>query len=111
MPDRFEAVVRTDDGVLVIDLQGEIDGEAEAAFLDAYDRAAGGADRVVLNFGPTHYINSTGLAVIVQILARARASGIAVHAFGLTDHYRHIFEITRLADFVQLHPDEASAVA
>jgi anti-anti-sigma factor len=111
MPDRFNAIVRADHDVPVIDLEGEIDGEAEAALLDAYDRAAEGTDRLVLNFGPTHYINSTGLAVIVQILARARASGVSVHAFGLTDHYRHIFEITRLADFVALHADEASAVA
>jgi anti-anti-sigma factor len=111
MPDRFSAIVRADGDVPVIDLEGEIDGEAETALLDAYDRAAGGAVRLVLNFGPTHYINSTGLAVIVQILARARASGVAVHAFGLSDHYRHIFEITRLADFVALHADEASAVA
>ena len=111
MPDRFSATVRMDGDVPVIDLEGEIDGDAETALLDAYDRAAERAARLVLNFGPTHYINSTGLAVIVQILARARAGGVAVHAFGLTDHYRQIFEITRLADFVALHADEASAVA
>jgi anti-anti-sigma factor len=111
MPDRFSAIVRTDNGVPVIDLEGEIDGEAEPALLDAYDRAAIGTDRLVLNFGPTRYINSTGLAVIVQILARARSAGVAIHAFGLTDHYRQIFEITRLADFVALHADEASAIA
>jgi anti-anti-sigma factor len=111
MPDRFNAIVRSDGGVPVIDLNGEIDGDAEADLLAAYDRAAEGGDRLVLNFGPAQYINSTGLAVIVQVLARARAAGVAVHAFGLTDHYRHIFEITRLADFVALHTDEASAVA
>jgi anti-sigma B factor antagonist len=111
MPDRFDAVVRVDDGVPIIDLEGEIDGDAEAALLGAYDRAAADANRLVLNFGPTKYINSTGLAVIVQILARARAAGIAIHAFGLNDHYRHIFEITRLVDFVELHADEASSVA
>jgi anti-anti-sigma factor len=111
MTDRFSATVRTDGDVPVIDLEGEIDGDAEAALLGAYDSAAEGARRLVLNFGPTHYINSTGLAVIVQILARARAAGVAVHAFGLTDHYRHIFEITRLADFVALHADEPSAIA
>ena len=111
MPDRFSATVRADGDVPVIDLEGEIDGDAEEVLLEAYERAAERAQRLVLNFGPTHYINSTGLAVIVQILARARASGVSVHAFGLTDHYRHIFEITRLADFVALHGDEASAVA
>jgi hypothetical protein len=30
---------------------------------------------------------------------------------GLSEHYREIFEITRLADFMELYADEASAVA
>ena len=58
-------------------------------------------------YAPTVYAPT----VIVQILARARAAGVSVHAFGLSDHYRHIFEITRLSDFVALHADEAGAVA
>jgi anti-anti-sigma factor len=111
MADRFNAVVRADEAIPVIDLVGDIDAEAETALLAAYDRASQGAPRLVLNFGPTGYINSTGLAVIVQLLARARATGCKVHAYGLSDHYRNIFEITRLADFVELHADEASAVA
>ena len=77
--------------------------------LEAWAQAASGVDRVVLDFGGTEYINSTGLAVIVQLLARARADRCDVHAFGLSDHYREIFEITRLADFVTLHPDRAAA--
>jgi anti-anti-sigma factor len=111
MADRFNAVVRTDGEIPVIDLAGEIDADAEATLLDAYERASAGAPRLALNFASTRYINSTGLAVIVQLLARARATGCRVHAFGLSEHYRQIFEITRLADFVELHPDEASAVA
>jgi len=57
------------------------------------------------------YINSTGIAVIVGLLARARAAGIEVRAYGLTAHYREIFEITRLADFMAINPDEDSAVS
>ena len=67
--------------------------------------------RVVLDFGRTDYINSTGLALIVQLLARGRAERCEVHAFGLSDHYREIFQITRLADFVTLHGDRAAALA
>lgn len=111
MTDTFSASVRTDGDVPVIELGGQIDGRAEALLLDAWERAAPGAERVVLDFGRTDYINSTGLAVIVQLLARARAGDCEVHAFGLTDHYRDIFEITRLSDFVTLHADRAAALA
>jgi len=66
---------------------------------------------VILNFESAGYINSTGIAVIVGLLARARAAGIEVRAYGLTPHYREIFEITRLADFMAINPDEDSAVS
>jgi hypothetical protein len=29
--------------------------------------------------------------------------------FGLSDHYLEIFQITRLADFLDIYPDENSA--
>jgi anti-sigma B factor antagonist len=112
MADRFEATVRSDGQAALIDLAGEIDGQAADAMNQAYELAAEqGADRVVLNFAPTSYINSTGLAVIVELLARARKDRREIHAYGLSDHYRQIFEITRLADFVTLHADEQGAVA
>lgn len=111
MTDRFSASVDTAGTTPVIELRGQIDGDAEAALLDAWGRASAGADRVVLDFADTDYINSTGLALIVQLLARGRAERCEVHAYGLSDHYREIFEITRLADFVTLHTDRATALA
>ncbi len=111
MTDRFRASVQTDGDTPVIELGGQIDAEAAKTLLDAWEQAAPGAARVVLDFSATDYINSTGLAIIVQVLARARAAHCEVHAVGLTDHYREIFEITRLSDFVTLHADRAAALA
>ena len=65
---------------------------------------------MILNFDDVGYINSTGIAVIVGLLANARAHAIPLSACGLSDHYREIFEITRLADFLAIEPDEESAV-
>ena len=104
--------VRRREGVAVIDLAGDVDRGAEAvldaAWREATDERPGA---VVLNFERAGYINSTGIAVIVGLLARARAAGIEVRAYGLTPHYREIFEITRLADFMAINPDEDSAVS
>jgi anti-anti-sigma factor len=108
----FEAVLRGDGAVPVLDLHGEIDGAADSAISSAYaDAVARGTAVLVLNFDDVSYINSTGIALIVGILAQARKSHVEVVAYGLTDHYREIFEITRLAEFVAICPDEASAVA
>jgi anti-anti-sigma factor len=103
--------VRRREGVAVIDLAGDVNASAEAALDAAWAEAVAEAPQaVVLNFEGAGYINSTGIALIVGLLARARAGGIDVRAYGLTPHYREIFEITRLADFLAINPDEDSAV-
>lgn len=108
----LQAAVRERDGVAVIDLTGEVNASAEEALNDAYAAATagGGGGSVVLNFERADYINSTGIALIVGLLAQARKNGIEVKAFGLSDHYREIFEITRLADFMTIADNEDHAV-
>jgi len=83
-------------------LELDVDANAEAAFQAAWDESAPGARSVILDFSRTSYINSTGIALIVQLLANARARGTELTARGLSEHYRTIFEITRLADFMRI---------
>ena len=111
--DHFEAQVRQARGtdVAIIDLRGEIDALAEEALNRAYQEAIlTKPSTVLLHFGQVDYINSTGIALIVGLLARARAERRSVEACGLSSHYQHIFEITRLADFLRLVPDEPAAL-
>ena len=90
-------------------LTGDIDRGAEPQLDDGYAAArAAGADDIRLDFSGTTYVNSTGIALIVALLARARADGVTVSASGLSAHYREIFEITRLADFVTIIDQEGS---
>jgi anti-sigma B factor antagonist len=66
---------------------------------------------LLLNFTSVTYMNSTGIALIVGLLAQARKKRIELRVSGLSEHYRHIFSITRLSDFMNIYDDEASAVA
>jgi anti-anti-sigma factor len=111
MATTLEAEVRPTGGGATIDLHGDIDGGAREAIDAAYTAAAEGQGPVLLNFTQVGYINSTGIALIVGLLARARADGRPVAACGLSDHYRGIFEITRLSDFMSIYPDETAAQA
>jgi anti-anti-sigma factor len=98
------------DGVTTIELRGDIDGSARDALAAAYD--AGPSDTVLLlDFGSVGYINSTGIALIVSVLARARAERRKVVASGLSEHYREIFDITRLSDFIEVFGDLDAAVS
>ena len=110
MPE-FEVTTRRMADAVVLDLRGDLDGTATDQMQAAQTAVA--AERpgaVVLNFAELGYMNSTGIALVVGVLADARRTGTDVRVFGLSDHYRHIFEITRLADFVSFHTDEDDAV-
>jgi anti-anti-sigma factor len=108
----FEATVRFDGNKAFIDMAGDIDGFAEDAINAAYsDAEAENPQVVMLNFSNIHYINSTGIALIVGLLARARGKHTNLVTYGLSDHYVEIFTITRLSDFMTIASDEASALA
>lgn len=112
MATQFEAQVRQRPDLVVLDLHGDINSFAEGALTRAYAEAeAEHPSAVLLNFSDVSYINSTGIALIVGLLARARAAGRPLLACGLSEHYVEIFNITRLADFMTLFPDEASVLA
>ena len=106
----LEATVSGDGEHARIVLRGRIDRDGDAALAEASGRAAAlGAPVVELDFSAVDYINSTGIALIVRLLAEARRDRREVRARGLTEHYREIFRITRLSDYVTLEDDETVA--
>lgn len=97
-------------GIAIIDVHGDVTPVAEAALTDAHAQA-GGARAVILNFTDLAYMNSGGIGLLVTLLVRAQRQKQRLLAFGLTDHYRQIFQLTRLDDVVGIHDDEAAAIA
>jgi anti-anti-sigma factor len=107
----FSAQLRKQPGFVVIDLHGEINAEADDQLNAAYDQAAAeNPHTVVLNFSQVSYINSTGIALIVGLLAQARKNHSRLVVYGLSDHYNEIFTITRLSDFMTIYMDEADVL-
>jgi anti-sigma B factor antagonist len=108
----LETRVRHQPGISVVTLRGEINTFAEQTLDDAYAEACTGNPGVILlDFKQVDYINSTGIALIVSLLAKSRATNCRLVACGLSEHYQEIFQITRLADFMSIYPDQGSALA
>lgn len=90
-------------------MRGDLNGRADETLAAAYAKVAKlGPHRVSLDFSQVGYINSTGIALVVRLLAEARRDGRAVRAIGLTEHYREIFRITRLSDFMEIVEGDAA---
>jgi anti-anti-sigma factor len=109
--DKFSANVRKSDDNVIIDLYGPMNALADDALSKAYTEADSfHPETILLNFSAVNYINSTGIALIVGLLAQARKSHRRIGVFGLSDHYLRIFRLTRLSDFMEVYQNESSAV-
>ena len=79
-----------------------------SAYANATQR---GATAIVLSFTGLEYMNSGGIGLLVMLLVRAQRKRQQVLAYGLSEHYRQIFELTRLDEAVGIHDTEAAALA
>ena len=99
-------------GTAVIDINGEVTAACEPTLMKAYEEAStDGTNLLVLNFDGLDYMNSGGIGMLVTLLVRANRQHQRLAAYGLTDHYRQIFELTRLDEAIAIHSDESSALA
>jgi anti-sigma B factor antagonist len=96
----------------VIDIKGDVTAQSEDVLMDAYGRASGkSVSAIVLNFSGLDYMNSGGIGLLVTLLVRAQRQRQRMLAYGLSDHYRQIFELTRLDEAVGIHDSEDDALA
>ncbi len=104
-------VRKVNDASSVVDIEGEVNAFAENALMDAYTVAStGGCRAIILNFNGLEYMNSGGIGLLVTLLIRVNRQGQRLMAIGLNEHYRHIFELTRLNEAIPVFESEAHAL-
>ena len=95
----------------ILRISGDITSGSEADLGAAYGLAvANGARAGILDFSKLEYLNSGGIGLLVTLLVRAQRGGGRLVATGLSDHYRQIFELTRLDEAIEIIDDEGAAV-
>ncbi|MDX2017895.1 MAG: STAS domain-containing protein [Planctomycetota bacterium] len=70
-----------------------------------------GPRKFVVDMSGIDYMNTPGLAALVEALQTARRNQIKFILFGLNERVMAIFEIARLNRVFDIKPDEASAIA
>jgi anti-sigma B factor antagonist len=99
------------DDVGAIDIKGDVTSAAEGVLMEAYNEAGGeGLRTILLNFSGLEYMNSGGIGMLVTLLVRANRHKQKLFACGLNEHYRQIFELTRLDDAITIHDNETDAL-
>src|SRR3990172_7964776 len=100
------------DTASVVDIKGEITAACEDVLMDAYEEASNEKTRlIVLNFSELQYMNSGGIGLLVTLLIRVNRQKQRLLAYGVNEHYRQIFELTRLDEAIGIYDTEQDALA
>jgi anti-sigma B factor antagonist len=102
---------RIDERTIVIRVRGDVTAASEGPLMAAYSQAGEKTRAIVLDFSGLDYMNSGGIGLLVTLLVRANRQKQKLLACGLNDHYKQIFELTRLDEAIGLHDTEAAAIA
>jgi anti-sigma B factor antagonist len=96
----------------VSDIKGDLTAQAESLLMDAFAKASTPTTTsIILNFSGLTYTNSSGLGLMVTLVVRANRQRIRLFGYGLNEHSREIFALTRLDEAIRVYRDEDVALA
>ena len=102
----------TDDGLTVIDVEGEIDVYTAPKLREKLiDLVNKGKYHLLVDMEKVEFLDSTGLGVLVGGLKRVRAHDGSLHLICNQDRLLKIFRITGLAKVFTIHPSMEEAFA
>jgi anti-sigma B factor antagonist len=97
--------------LVIVDINGDVTAAAEGPLMETLiTTKAEGVRVIALNFGGLTYMNSSGIGMLVTFLIRAKRQSQRVVAYGLNEHYRQIFELTKLNEVIHVYDAEAEVL-
>lgn len=99
----------TGDLVTVLRFAGDITSSSKAAVLGTYEGLPAGTKRILLDFSGVDYLNSSGIALVIQLMIAAGKSGQTIRSFGLKPHFQKVFTMVGITKYSTLHTDETEA--
>jgi anti-sigma B factor antagonist len=98
---------------LVIDIQGQVDlhtsPRMRSAILEGINRKE--VSQVAVNLGEVSYIDSSGVATLVEGLQLARTRNCRFVLFGLRQETKEVLELARLDRIFEIRATEVDALS
>lgn len=112
MQNKNEITLETHGAIVVLNIQGDITSFSEPFLNKAYKEANDrGTQKLLLTVDANAYINSGGIAVLIQILAQTRKNNQEIGITGLSDHFKKIFNMVGITKFAKIHNNIDSAIS
>jgi len=104
MPEINEIKLEKRGAVTIMNIQGDVTAFSEPFLNEAYQTASSqGANKILLQFSTDAYINSGGIAVLIQVLARTQKNKQQIGITGISDHFKKIFHMVGITKFAKIY--------
>jgi anti-anti-sigma factor len=112
MHNGIKANVRKQDSIAIIDMKGEVTSFADETINSLVNATVEeGFQKIVFNFTDVSYINSSGIAILIGIVTGLTNKGVSFKVYGLTPHFKKIFRMIGLTQYVNVLASEKDAIA
>jgi anti-anti-sigma factor len=97
--------------VTLVDIRGDVTILSETFLNEAYENANNqGASKILLKFEKNAYINSGGISVLIQLLAKTEKNNQKIGLIGLSDHFKKIFNMVGITKFAKIYSTKEEAL-
>lgn len=97
--------------ITLLDIRGDVTILSESFLNDAYaDANSQGAGKILLKFEENAYINSGGISVLIQLLAKTKQNNQQIGIIGLSDHFKKIFKMVGITKFAKIYNTREDAL-
>jgi len=112
MKQEIEIHLKRHGDITIFDIQGDVTVFSEPFFNEAYKNASNqGMSKILLKFYENAYINSGGIAVLIQLLAETKKNQQQISIAGLSPHFQKIFNMVGISKFAKIYSTADEAMA
>jgi anti-anti-sigma factor len=105
MEQKNEITLERRNDITLVKVRGDITANSEPDIIEAYSKAnaQGATPKILIQFQEDAYINSGGIAVLIQILAQTQRNRQQIGITGLSDHFKKIFRMVGITKFAEIY--------
>jgi anti-sigma B factor antagonist len=102
----MNATVRINGVIHIVDVEGHIDLGTSPTLRKTMLESLKTAERLAANLAQVTYIDSSGIATLLEVLKQSRNTSKRFMLFGLTTGVREVLQLTRLTTVFEIHESE-----
>ena len=99
------------DGKLIVKLSGEVDLESCEPVRSCLLESAGQKKDLLVDLSGVTYIDSSGVASLIEALQMTTRNGAAFKLFSVSDPAFRVLQLAKLDQVFAIHPDFDAAIA